>query len=68
MLPLIECIWIIGGMFTFGFLFDEMFSKEKWWVKAMLILLWPITLGTTIRDIVNFASDNESDDKDVPNA
>ena len=45
-------IWIVGSLFTWGFIkvFDETFG-EKWTDVFLLVFVWPYTLGKKIAQL-----------------
>jgi hypothetical protein len=44
-----------AGAFWFaGWLFTIMFSQLVWWKIILGIVVWPLFLGETVRDIVFF--------------
>lgn len=39
-------IWLIGGLFTLGYV---MYPSMKWWELVVTMILWPLVLGIACR-------------------
>lgn len=46
-------LYMIGFLFTYGIIYDDKHDNNKWYVILFCCLVWPITLGSIVGNIIN---------------